>query len=201
MREMDDIELMLKVKEDDLDAFKSLYERYKKQMVKYAYRFLANFNTAEEIAQETLLHVYSARRDYNPTAKFSTWIYRICTNLCLNELRKHEYSVKIKSIDEEREDNKQKKIELEDNENPDQYEVLVEKELRAIVQKYLNQLPERQKSAFILKNFEGQSYEEIAKVIGTSVKGVKSLLNRARSTMCEKLKKTGVLNELQKNPR
>jgi len=83
-----DVQLMLRVREGDADAFRELFEKHKRAIVNFAYHFIGNRQRAEEIAQDVFLQIYRAAVRYEPTAKFTTWLYRIATNACLNEVRR-----------------------------------------------------------------------------------------------------------------
>lgn len=184
----DDVKLMLEFQGGNELAFNELYERYKKKMLNFAFKYTQDIGMAEELCHETFLNVYKAKDSYSPKAKFSTWLYRICTNVCLNELRKGAQKMRTQSIDE----NRDKGI-ADTSPAKNQHGQLIEKELKTEINKVLKNMPERQRMAFVLRRFSELSYEEIAKALGTSEKAVKSLLNRAKDNVLNELKKRGVI--------
>ena len=182
----EDIKLMLKFQAGEESGFEELVKLHKKRVFSLAYRFMANYQDAEDLAQEIFVKVYHSRDNYKPKAKFTTWLYAISRNTCLKKLRK--VSPKIVSIDEN--------IELKENTVARQIadpkavsplESALKKEQNLVVKQALNLLPPNQKMAVILCRYDRLSYEDIAEIMGCSVKAVKSLIHRAKISLKEKL--------------
>lgn len=178
----EDIKLMMAFKEGILTAFESLLEKHKKPVLNYVYRFINDKTEAEDITQEVFLRVYKARETYKPEAKFSTWLYRIATNLCIDYKRK----LKSDALGYLKTDS-----DLKANTSPDLTDANVEqKQTEEIVRTSLSSLQETQQAALTLKVYENKSYGEIAQILSCSLKAVESLIFRARQNLKEKLKKS-----------
>src|SRR5438552_1320582 len=157
-----DAQLMLRFQAGDLRAFESLFWRHSRPMVNFAYRFVRSRETAEELAQEVFLRVHDAAPLYRAQAKFTTWLYRIATNVCLNELRRPRFRAVHQSLDASTTDDPDDKpMEIQDDHaGPDR---LMERRAiaRALI-RALEQLPEKQRLAFILNKYQDLSYSEPA---------------------------------------
>jgi len=174
MQESDE-KLMMSVAQGDIAAFEQLVNKYKRPVINVIYRFIGRQGDAEDLAQEAFLRVYEARNRYRPIAKFSTWLYKIVTNLCLNYKRRPEPL----SLDE---------ISVNPSSNSPTPEVLLESEERnAMIRAAIDSLPRNQRMAIILQRFEDASYKEIANTMGISVSAVESLIYRAKQTLKEEL--------------
>lgn len=176
-----DVLLMLRCKRGDERAFRVLFDKYKRRMVNYARRFVSSEQRAEDVAQEVFLRLYRARESYEPRTKFRTFLYHIATNTCLNHVRKRDWLVK------EDEEGESATDRIEDTAFARPEEALAGEQLRVLVQKAVADLPEGQRTAFLLLRFEDLSYEEIATVMESSVAAVKALLNRAKVELMKKL--------------
>ena len=182
-----DISLMLRARDGDEKAFEALVERHKTRVFHLAYRFLGNATEAQDAAQEIFVKVYQARQTYEPTAKFTTWLYTIAKNTCLKSLTRAHPTV---SLDEEIGAGQDKvKRQVADPNMPTPSEQMLQSEEAAVVQSAIDGLPEQQRTAVILSRSDELSYDEIATVMGCSAKAVKSLLHRARVELKEQLKK------------
>ena len=173
-----DAALMLAFASGREDAFVELYERHRDRIVGFARRMLGDAAQAEEAAQDVFLKLYGARANYEPRSRFSTFLYRIATNHCLN-LRDR---VERKLVDRGRAVEGQ----LPSGES-DQHGDLAHKQLRAALGLALDRLPARQRSALLLVHYEGLSYRETADALEVSESAVKSLIHRAREAMIEVL--------------
>ncbi len=185
----DDIKLMLRAKGGDEKAFEALVERHKTRVYHLAYRFLGNAEDAQDAAQEAFVKVYLARQNYEPAARFTTWLYTIVKNTCLKALARERPTV---SLDEDigtGEDAVPRQV--ADPNMPTPAEGLQRKEQAELVRRAVDSLPEPQRLAVLLSRFEGLSYEEIAGVLGCSAKAVKSMLHRARLALRERLEPEG----------
>lgn len=174
VQEDPDVRLMLRFQDGDTEAFDELFQKYSPAVVNFVAQFLGNRARAEEIAQDVLLKVYGQRYQYEPTAKFSTWLFKIAHNHCLNEVRKREYKVRLEPVDphgEERENLPSPQA------GPDK--VLEGEEVAAKIRQILCGIPDNQRTAMLLSRQEGMSYQEVAAVIGCTEKAVKSLVFRA----------------------
>ena len=184
-----DAQLMLRFQAGDLRAFESLFARHSRAMVNFAYRFLRNREVAEELAQEIFLRIYDAGGGYRVEAKFTTWLYRIATNACLNEIRRPQFRARHISIDTApTDDPDDRPIELEDTRRAGPQTLLERSAVAAAVQQALDVLPEKQRLAFILNKYQDLSYAEVAGVMQTSEKAVKSLIHRAKEALAETLR-------------
>ncbi len=139
---------------------------------------------SEELAQEVFLRVYKAAPRYRPDAKFSTWIFRIATNVCLNEVRKKKYDHKLESLDSSMNSGeKESSKEIEDKIGQAPQDLLEDKERHLLIQQAISNLPEKQRAALLLRIHHGFSYQEIGKQIKKTEKGVKSLIHRGRQNL------------------
>ena len=168
--------LMLRVKEGDGQSFELLLEKYRSPLVNYLNRMIQNQPIAEELSQEVFLRVYRARGTYEPTAKFTTWLYRIATHLALNSLRDRRHERAHRSIADAPED--RQPIELVDRRFNREQEMLADSRLQ-IVRNAIADLPEKQRAAVLMHKYEELDYAQIGEVLGCSVSAVKSLLFRA----------------------
>jgi RNA polymerase sigma factor (sigma-70 family) len=174
-----EIEWMARVREGDMEAFRRLVETHQARVVGTISKMLGSDAEAEDLAQQVFIRVWKSAPRYQPTAKFTTWLFRITRNLVFNELRRKRHFV-------DQADEMPEPAERRDQE-PDQ--VLMEGELQSAIQDAINRLPESQRLAIILRRYEEMSYEEIATVMDTTVPAVKSILFRARAELRERLEK------------
>jgi len=190
-----DAALMLRVKQGDEDAFTALVEKYKQPVMNLAYRTLRDATEAEDLAQSVFVQAWKSASRYEATAKFSTWLFTIARNLCLNEIRRRSRHP-AGSLDQARDDNEDQPLfQIQDHKlapTPDQ---LLHGELESKVSEAISALPENQRIALALCREEELSYEQIAEVLDCSLSATKSLIHRARETLKHTLKpylKTGV---------
>jgi RNA polymerase sigma-70 factor (ECF subfamily) len=183
-----DVEVMLRVKTGDESAFAYLVQKYRRPMVGFMYRLCHNPSTAEELAQEVFLRVYRSRTSYQPSAKFTTWLYRIATNLAVNHARdtRHERPENILRLDEPDQETGNTP-DLADESLSAEEQILKRERLAAIRGK-VNALPERQRVAIIMHKYQQMDYREIAGVLKLSESATKSLLFRAYETLREQLR-------------
>lgn len=184
-----DVQLMLRFQKGEVGAFQQLFQKYSSSVVNFASHFLGNRARAEEIAQEVFLQVYRWQTKYEAKAKFSTWLFKIAHNHCLNEVRKGEYRVSIESIGpQEDADGDERERQLPDT-NPSKGEdILAAKQAAKRIEKILQRVPETQRTALMLSRLEGMSYQEVAEVLGVTEKAVKSLVFRATQSLKDGLK-------------
>ncbi len=183
-----DVDAMLRVKTGDESAFAYLVQKYRRPMIGFMYRLCHNPSTAEELAQEVFLRVYRSRTSYEPSAKFTTWLYRIATNLAVNHARdtRHERAENTVRLDEPDQETGTTP-DLADESLTAEEQILRRERLAAIRSK-VNALPERQRVAVIMHKYQQMDYREIANVLKLSESATKSLLFRAYETLREQLK-------------
>ena len=185
---MSDAEIMLRVREGDDSGFDLLIQKYHKPIIHFMFRMVHNQAVAEELAQEVFLRVYRSRHTYRAEARFSTWLYRIATNLGVNHARdtKHERAAQNVYLDQP---------DPETGTTPDvadmtatvEQELVRDERMRAIRQ-HVMALPERQRTAVLMHKYQGLDYKQIGEVLKLSESATKSLLFRAYQTLRERLK-------------
>ena len=183
-----DAEIMLRVKEGDESAFEYLVQKYRRAMVSFMYRMAHSSTAAEELAQEVFLRIYRSRSGYEATAKFTTWMYRIATNLAVNHARdtRHERPENMVSLDVPDAETGQT-LDIAGN-TPTVEEEIIRRERLAAIRKYVEALPERQRLAVIMHKYQQMDYKQIADVLKLSESATKSLLFRAYQTLRVQLK-------------
>jgi RNA polymerase sigma-70 factor (ECF subfamily) len=175
-----DAQLMLQVKEGDAGSFELLLNKHRRPLVNYLTRMVQNQAVAEELAQEAFLRVYRARGDYEPAAKFTTWLFRIATHLALNALRDSKHQRREQSMDSAGAEGQP--LQLADQ-RANREEQLVAESRLAAVRDAIARLPEKQRAAVLLHKYEALEYSQIADALGCSVSAVKSLLFRAYESL------------------
>jgi RNA polymerase sigma-70 factor (ECF subfamily) len=176
-----DVQLMLDVKAGDDASFNFLLRKYRTPLVNFLYRMVRDTATAEDLAQEVFLRVYRARKRYSPSAKFTTWLFRIATNLALNSVRDNRYRQMEVAIDAPAEESGAP-MELPAQERRID-EHMVERDRVAFIRRAIAELPEKQRVAVLLHKYEEMDYGEIAKILDCSESALKSLLFRAYETL------------------
>jgi RNA polymerase sigma-70 factor (ECF subfamily) len=185
---LSDADVMLRVKTGDDVAFDYLVQKFRRPLVGFMYRMAHNPAVAEELAQEVFLRVYRSRETYNAEAKFSTWLYRIATNLAVNHARdtrqeRPETSVSLDETDEE----SGLSLDVADA-SPNVEQNILRRERLAAIRRHVDALPERQKLAVLMHKYQEMDYRQIAAVLKLSESATKSLLFRAYETLRERLK-------------
>lgn len=181
---MNDLEkdLLIKSKNGNTNAFAKLVETYQKKVFNIAFRMLGNYNDAADLSQEVFIKVFKSLKSFKEQAMFSTWIYRITSNACLDELRKRK-NIKFIYIDEEikTEDGEvQKQIAFNGPSPEESYET---KEIKEAVSEAIHSLSEEHRLIIILRDIQGFSYDEISRIIKIPEGTVKSRINRARQAL------------------
>ncbi len=188
LAEMDDAQVMLRVREGDDAAFNYLVQRYHRAMISFMYRMVHNSAIAEELAQEVFLRVYRSRASYAADAKFTTWLYRIATNLAVNHARDNKNErPEVKASLDETDEETGLSIDVADSRLNVEQEIVRRERLQAI-RKHVDALPERQRMAVMMHKFQELDYRQIAEVLHLSESATKSLLFRAYETLRESLK-------------
>ena len=183
-----DAEVMLRVKAGDQSAFDYLVQKYRRPLVSFMYRMAHNAAMAEDLAQEVFLRVYRSRETYEASAKFTTWLYRIATNLAVNHARdtRHERPEVTVSLDEPDEETGTA-LDLADGAISVE-EAMVRRERLAAIRSKVDALPERQRLAVVMHKYQQMDYKQIAQVLKLSESATKSLLFRAYEALREQLK-------------
>src|SRR5579864_1885168 len=183
-----DAEIMLRVKAGDQSAFDYLVQKYRRPMISFLYRMAHNAAAAEDLAQEVFLRVYRSRESYEASAKFTTLLYRIATNLAVNHARdtRHERPEVTVSLDEPDEDTGTT-IELPDGKLTAE-QAMIQRERMLAIRRKVEALPELQRLAVIMHKYQQMDYKQIAEVLKKSESATKSLLFRAYETLREQLK-------------
>ena len=186
--EMEDSAIMLELRDGNMSGFDYLIQKYRRPIVNFMYRMVHNQAIAEELAQEVFLRVYRSRQTYRAEARFSTWLYRIATNLGVNYARdtRHERAASTIYLDQADSDTgltpdvADATISAEDS--------MLGRERMSAIRQHVMALPERQRMAVLMHKYEGMDYKQIGDVLKLSESATKSLLFRAYQTLREKLK-------------
>ena len=183
-----DAAVMLRVAAGDEAGFNFLVEKYHRPMIHFLFRMVRNQAVAEELAQEVFLRVYRARDSYRAEARFTTWLYRIATNLAVNYARdtRHERSAQTVYLDAPDEDTGTTPDVADDDPSVEQR--MLREERMAAIRSHVMALPERQRMAVLMHKYQGMDYRQIGEVLKLSESATKSLLFRAYQTLREKLK-------------
>jgi RNA polymerase sigma-70 factor, ECF subfamily len=179
-----DVQLMLGVRKGDTHSFTLLLERHRMPVIHFLYRMVQNQAIAEELAQEVFLRVYKSRESYEPTAKFTTWLFRISTHLALNWIRDKRYEQKSHSLDVDFEENLHRQV-------PDRTPSVEESLLKAAraqeIRMAISSLPAKQRAAVLMHKYQEMDYAQISAVLGCTDSAVKSLLFRAYERLRSRL--------------
>ncbi len=184
---MDDAQIMLRLSAGEMAAFDVLLQKYRKPIIHFMYRMVHNEAVAEELAQEVFLRVYRSRETYRAEARFSTWLYRIATNLGVNHARdtRHERAAATIYLDET--DSETGMTPEVADQTPGAEARMLHTERLAAIKEHVLALPERQRMAVLMHKYEGMDYKQIGQVLKLSESATKSLLFRAYQTLREKL--------------
>jgi RNA polymerase sigma-70 factor (ECF subfamily) len=179
-----DVQLMLDVKAGDEASFELLLRKYRTPLVNFLYRMVRDTAVAEDLAQEVFLRVYRAREDYAPSAKFTTWMFRIATNLALSSVRDNRHRRMEISMDESADPGEEdaRPLEVADR-TPSVEQELLSRSRAEMILRAIHSLPEKQRAAVLLHKYQELDYDEIARVLECSESALKSLLFRAYETL------------------
>jgi len=175
-----DAQLMLRVGEGDDTSFALLLERHRGSVVHFLYRMVQNQAVSEELAQEVFLRVYRSRSTYEPTAKFTTWLFRIATHVALNSIRDGKKEKGHESLDVETADGMERQVA---DRQPTVEQEMVHEVKRREVRQAIEALPAKQRAAVLMHKYEGLDYAQIAVVLSCSESAIKSLLFRAYESL------------------
>jgi RNA polymerase sigma-70 factor, ECF subfamily len=173
----------------DEDAFAELVGRYRNQITSYIYRMVNDYDTAVDLSQETFLRVYRAAARYQTTHAFSTYIYRIATNVAISELRKRKRRRLVSLTGLLTSPDGEELMDFQPaDDKPLQDIALIDAEKQAVIKRAISTLPDRYRAPLVLRDVEGKSYDEIAAILQTSEGTVKSRINRARNFLRDKMR-------------
>lgn len=187
--DVESVRLMLRVKEGDVRAFEQLVELHQRAVIGTVARMLNSLDDAHDVAQQVFVRVWRSAPRYEPSAKFTTWLFTIMRNLVFNEIRRRNRKREVSM--EEQQEEQHREHAASDRTNPDT--VVAQSELETAIDRAIQSLPEKQRLAVTLRRDVDMPYEEICEILGMSLSAVKSLLFRARNDLKEKLK--GYLDE------
>jgi RNA polymerase sigma-70 factor (ECF subfamily) len=179
-----DAELMLRVKGGDNASFDVLLEKYRLPVIHFLYRMVQDHGVSEELGQEVFLRVYRSRASYEPTAKFTTWLFRIATHLALNWLRDGKHEKGQERLDDDC--GVAPSRDVADRKPSVEHRLVHEAKLEE-VRRAVSMLPEKQRAAVLMHKYEEMEYSQIAAVLSCSESAVKSLLFRAYETLRARL--------------
>lgn len=174
--------LLEKAKSGDINAFEKLVEAYQKKIYNICLRMIGNADDAYDLAQEVLIRIYKSINGFKEQSSLSTWVYRITTNVCLDEIRKRKLKRTVSLDQDIRLDDSEIKREIESDDPPPD-ELAEKKEIKKTVASAINLLNEEHRMVIVLRDIQGFSYEEIAKITNCPEGTVKSRINRARQAL------------------
>src|SRR5437016_3246464 len=175
---------MLRVREGDDSSFAALLDRHRAPVIHFLYRMVQNQAVSEELAQEVFLRVYRSRATYEPTAKFTTWLFRIATHLALNALRDNKNERLQDRLDD---DSGEMPVRQVTDRQPSVEQRMVYQAKLDEIRRAIGALPEKQRAAVLMHKYEEMEYSQIAKVLNCSESAVKSLLFRAYESLRARL--------------
>lgn len=174
--------LLEKAKSGDINAFEKLVEAYQKKIYNICLRMIGNADDAYDLAQEVLIRIYKSINGFKEQSSLSTWVYRITTNVCLDEIRKRKLKRTVSLDQDIRLDDSEIKREIVSDDPPPD-ELAEKKEIKKTVASAINMLNEEHRTVIVLRDIQGFSYEEIAKITNCPEGTVKSRINRARQAL------------------
>lgn len=182
-----DHELIAAIRDGDEVAFQEIVRRYRNPITNFVYRMIDDYDRSVELAQETFIRIFTSASRYQANYSFSTYIYRIASNLAISELRRRKRR-RFVSLFSPFVNDDGETVEIDPPDlSPRIDETMIEDERRRAVSRAITSLPEKYRSALVLRDVEGMSYDQIAEVLSLSEGTVKSRINRARNLLKEKL--------------
>jgi RNA polymerase sigma-70 factor (ECF subfamily) len=183
-----DIAWMARMKDGNTDALRELIEAHQQRIIGTVAKMLGDESDAEDVAQQVFIRVWKSAGRYEPTAKFTTWLYKITRNLVFNELRRRKRHTATSLDRPLGPDDDSPLIQAADTSVKSPDTALLDDEMQAAIQSAIDSLPETQRMAIILRRYDDVSYEEIGEILELSVPAVKSVIFRARTELREKLR-------------
>jgi RNA polymerase sigma-70 factor (ECF subfamily) len=183
-----DVALMLRVQGGDQTAFQELFRKFGPRVLQYARRFVGSDAQAEEVTQDVFVQVFRFRHRYRPQSRFSTWVFTITTNLCLNELRRPERKLRVDIWDRRDDEDRAEGPQLADEAAITPEEGAATRELARQLEAAVGELPPKQRAALLLSRVDGLAYRDVAQALGCSEGAVKALLFRATQTLKKNLR-------------
>lgn len=188
---MQDIDLINRIKNDNQDAFKVLIDKYKHSVFSISFGFLHDKTQADDVVQDVFIKFWEKRKEFKLQAKFSTWLYRVTSNMCINIVKRNKFSIVFSSI-KNNYDKKETYFEqhIEDDESKTIEQTEKQRHIKLALKTAIDNLPKRQRIAFVLNKYQDFSYKEIADIMELSLSSIESLLFRAKKNLQKDLLNT-----------
>jgi len=183
-----DVALMLRLQSGDQGAFQELFQKFAPRLLKYTRRLVGSEARAEEVTQDVFVQVFRFRQRYRPESRFSTWLYTIATNLCLNEIRRPERRLRVDLWKERDDEERRESPQLADPAAITPEEGASGRELARQLEAAVGDLPPKQRAALLLSRVDGLAYRDVAEALGCSEGAVKALLFRATQSLKKTLR-------------
>lgn len=174
-----DVAVMLRVQAGDTQAFSELFERHAPRVLQFVRRFIGHDARAEELTQDVFAQIYRVRARYRPESRLTTWIFRIATNVCLNERRRPEHRLRVDLWKESPDGDDREGPTLPDPNATSPEDAAAARELAVALEREIGALPAKQRAALLLSRVDGLAYRDVAEVLGCTEGAVKALLFRA----------------------
>ncbi len=183
-----DVALMLRLQAGDQAAFQDLFQKFSPRVLQYARRLVGSEARAEEVTQDVFVQVFRFRQRYRPESRFSTWLFTIATNLCLNELRRPERHLRVDLWKPRDDDDRREGPQLADPAATTPEEGASTRELARQLEAAVGELPPKQRAALLLSRVDGLAYRDVAEALGCTEGAVKALLFRATQSLKKTLR-------------
>jgi RNA polymerase sigma-70 factor (ECF subfamily) len=183
-----DVAVMLRLQAGDQDAFQELFQKFSPRVLQYTRRLVGSEGRAEEVTQDVFVQVFRFRQRYRPESRFSTWLYTIATNLCLNEIRRPERRLRVDLWKERDDEEHREGPQLADPAAITPEEGAAGRELARQLEAAVGDLPPKQRAALLLSRVDGLAYRDVAEALGCTEGAVKALLFRATQSLKKTLR-------------
>lgn len=183
-----DVAVMLRLQDGDHSAFGELFQKFGPRILGYARRLVGSDSRAEELTQDVFVQIFRFRHRYRPEARLATWVYKIATNVCLNELRRPERRLRIDIWGRSEREERTEGPSLPDPKAPTAEQGASSRELSRRLEEAVAALPPKQRAALLLSRVDGLAYRDVARALGCTEGAVKALLFRATHTLRRQLK-------------